>query len=111
MVRVLSVQLLRALADYHKAAGEKDKAKADFDRIIKLRPDDAQLRYQVAQQLVEAGVGAAIGHEVPVADRSAIENLPQLRGEIGGELRYLIAHRHVRQRAGESDTIIAALEA
>jgi tetratricopeptide (TPR) repeat protein len=71
-----SMQLLRALADYHKAAGERDKAKAVYARMVKIRPDDASLRYQVAQHMIEAGdAAAAIEHY-----RVAIKKEPSLFG-------------------------------
>ena len=50
-----SLQLLQVLADYAKAAGDRDKQKAVNARIVKLRPDDAKLRFQVAQALGESG--------------------------------------------------------
>ena len=58
-----STQLLQTLADYHKAAGEPEKAKAVLQRIANLRPDDAKQRYQTAMDLVREGdAAAAIPH-------------------------------------------------
>ena len=53
-----SLQLLQVLADYAKAAGDRDKQKAINAQIVKLRPDDAKLRLQLAQSLTEAGDSA-----------------------------------------------------
>ena len=49
----------QALADYYKAAGQRDKARAELAKIVELRPDDTNLRFQVAQQLVQEGQAAA----------------------------------------------------
>ena len=50
-----AVQLHQALADYYKAAGQRDKARAELIKVAELRPDDATLRFQVANQLVQEG--------------------------------------------------------
>ncbi|HZW30043.1 MAG TPA: tetratricopeptide repeat protein, partial [Isosphaeraceae bacterium] len=54
-----AIQIHQALADYYKAAGQRDRARAELDRMIALRPDDTNLRLQVAQQLVQEGQAAA----------------------------------------------------
>ncbi|HEV3167805.1 MAG TPA: tetratricopeptide repeat protein, partial [Isosphaeraceae bacterium] len=54
-----AVQLQQVLADYYKAAGEKDKVAAVYDRIAKLKPDDGKLRYQIAMNLLHSGEAAA----------------------------------------------------
>ncbi len=46
-----SVQLCQALIDYYTAANDRDKAKAMTQRMAQIRPDDAGLRFQVAQQM------------------------------------------------------------
>lgn len=46
-----AIQPHQALADYYKAAGDKKKTAEQLAAIVALRPDDANLRYQVAQQL------------------------------------------------------------
>ena len=46
-----AIQPHQALADYYKAAGDKQKTAAELAAIVSLRPDDANLRLQVAQQL------------------------------------------------------------
>ena len=45
-----------------------------------------------------------------VTDRGAVEDLPQLLGEVGGKFRDLIAHGDVRQGARESDAFVAVLQ-
>lgn len=50
-----SLQLLQELSDYYAAAGETKKQKDTLDRIIKLRPDDANLRIQIADRLSNDG--------------------------------------------------------
>ncbi|MGH7127022.1 MAG: tetratricopeptide repeat protein, partial [Planctomycetaceae bacterium] len=58
-----SAQLHQMLADYYKAAGDREKAGAQLEKIAALRPEDASLRYQLAQQLVANGeMDAAIDH-------------------------------------------------
>jgi tetratricopeptide (TPR) repeat protein len=50
-----SVQLLQILAEYHKAAGEPEKARAALERLAQVRPEDAAQRYQIGMQLMQAG--------------------------------------------------------
>jgi tetratricopeptide (TPR) repeat protein len=95
-----SVQLLRTLADYHKAAGEADKAKAVYERIAKLRPDDAQLRYQIAMQLVQSGDPAA---SLPHF-KAAIAKEPSLFGYRYWEIQ------NVFQQAGKTDELAQIFE-
>jgi tetratricopeptide (TPR) repeat protein len=58
-----SLQLHQRLADYYKASGDKDKAKLEYDAMVKLRPDDTRLRFQIANDLAQAGDNAsAIEH-------------------------------------------------
>jgi tetratricopeptide (TPR) repeat protein len=51
--------LLEGLAAYYQAAGDAEKTRALYERLAKLRTDDARLRYRVAMQLVAAGDPAA----------------------------------------------------
>jgi tetratricopeptide (TPR) repeat protein len=62
-----NIQLLQILADYYKAAGDRDKSKAVYERIVKIKPDDAKMRYTIAQQLVEAGDSAGALEHFKVA--------------------------------------------
>ena len=58
-----SIQIHQALADYYTAAGQNAKARAELTRIAELRPDDARLRFKIAEQLVQDGqTSAAVGH-------------------------------------------------
>ncbi len=53
-----SLQLLQTLVDYYRADGQRDKVTSTYDRIAKLRPDDAKLRFQIANQLSQSGAAA-----------------------------------------------------
>jgi hypothetical protein len=53
-----SIQVLQSLADYYKADNQPEKVKATFKRLATLRPDDAKLRYQIANQMLQAGDSA-----------------------------------------------------
>jgi tetratricopeptide (TPR) repeat protein len=55
-----SVQIQQSLVAYYQAAGDRDKMKAALVKTAEMKPNDAKLRYQVAQQLTQAGdrVGA-----------------------------------------------------
>ncbi|MHC4880503.1 MAG: tetratricopeptide repeat protein, partial [Planctomycetota bacterium] len=46
-----SVRLHEILADYYRAAGKNDEARAIVEKITDLRPDDAKHLYSLAQQL------------------------------------------------------------
>src|SRR5262249_17334994 len=50
-----SVQLHQALISYYQAAGDKARLKAATLKLAELRPEDGQLRYQLAQQLQQMG--------------------------------------------------------
>lgn len=50
-----SIQLLQTLAEFYRAANDKDKTKATFLKMAELKPEDAQLRLRVAQYLNESG--------------------------------------------------------
>jgi tetratricopeptide (TPR) repeat protein len=69
-----SVQLHQLLASYYRAAGDRDKLRATYERLVQLKPNDAQLRYEVADQLAEAkATPAALEHY-----RAAIKLQPSL---------------------------------
>ena len=53
-----SLQLLQTLVDYYRADNQRDKVKATYEKIAKLRPDDAKLRFQIALQLSQSGAAA-----------------------------------------------------
>jgi tetratricopeptide (TPR) repeat protein len=72
-----SVQLLQTLTEYYEAAGRRPKVLETLQRMIAVRPDDARLRFQVAQQLLQAGnVDDAIEHY-----KAAIKKEPALFGQ------------------------------
>ncbi len=54
-----SLELHQSLLEYYKAAGDKVKVKDIAQRMSKVRPDDAKVQYQIAQQLREIGEFAA----------------------------------------------------
>jgi tetratricopeptide (TPR) repeat protein len=54
-----SLELHQTLLEYYKAAGDKVKVKDIAQRMSKVRPDDAKVQYQIAQQLREIGEFAA----------------------------------------------------
>ena len=71
-----AIQLHQALSDYYKADGQREKARAELSKIVELRPDDANLRFQVANQLVQDGQAAeAIPHF-----KAALKKNPGLLG-------------------------------
>ena len=69
-----SLQLLQTLVDYYQADGQREKVKSTYDRIAKLRPDDAKLRFQIATQLSQSGAAAeSLDHY-----RAALKKEPSL---------------------------------
>ena len=50
-----SVQIHQTLADYYTAARQPDKARAALSMLAELRPEDVNLRLQVANQLAHDG--------------------------------------------------------
>ena len=99
-------QLHQALADYYKAAGQRDKARAELAKIIALRPDDSSLRLQIAQQLVQEGqAAAAIEHYKVILKKDPavlarnfyqVQNAFQQAGKTG-ELMDLLEQIDLRQ--------------
>ncbi len=78
-----SMQVHQTLAEYYRAKGDRDKIKAMYEKMAELKPDDARLRYQVAQQLTQAGEpNAAIEHY-----RAALKKEPSLFGHNYWEIR------------------------
>jgi hypothetical protein len=95
-----SVQLHQALADYYQAAGEKDKVKAEYETIAKIRPDDARLRFQVAKHLQQSGDNAAaIEHY-----KAAFKKEPSLFGNGYWEIEQLF------EQANQIDELLALLD-
>ncbi|WP_422924867.1 DUF1583 domain-containing protein [Singulisphaera sp. PoT] len=74
-----SLQILQSLADYYRAANDRAKEKATYDRIIKIKPDDAKLRFQLATQLSQTGDFAAAVEHI----REAVKQEPMLLANNG----------------------------
>ena len=96
-----SQQLLQTLVDYYQADGQRDKVKATYERIARLRPDDAKLRMQVAAQLSQAGAAAeSLDHY-----RAALKKDPSLFAA-----QYSSIQRAFQQ-AGKADELVKLYEA
>ena len=95
-----SLQLHQRLADYHLAAGDKDKAKLEYDAIAGLRPEDAKIRFQVASDLSQAGEFAAAVEHYKVALR--------LEPSLLGSGFYQIQESF--QQAGKFDDLVILIE-
>ena len=77
--RPTPIQIHQTLADYYKASGQRDKARAELAKIVELRPDDTNLRFQIAQQLVQEGqAAAAIEHYKVILKKDPSRRLAQL---------------------------------
>jgi tetratricopeptide (TPR) repeat protein len=50
-----SIQIHQTLLGYYQASGDKDKQKATLLKLVELKPDDAPLKMQVAQQMQQQG--------------------------------------------------------
>jgi tetratricopeptide (TPR) repeat protein len=50
-----SVAAHQSLAEFYTASGEADKSIAIYEKLAEKRPDDAKLRYQIAQSLSNSG--------------------------------------------------------
>jgi tetratricopeptide (TPR) repeat protein len=95
-----AVQLLQALAEYYKADGQRDQARATLAKIAELRPDDAALRFQIANQLVQDGQAAeAIAHY-----KAALKKDPGLFGRSYWEIQRTF------QQANKSEELADLLE-
>ena len=95
-----SIQIHQALADYYKASSQRDKAREELAKIVALRPDDTQLRYQIAQQLVQEGQAAlALDHYKIILKRN-----PSLVG------RNFYQVQSAFQQAKKTDELLSLLE-
>ncbi len=95
-----AVQLLQTLADYHKAANEPAKVRAVMNQIVALRANDAQLRYKIGMDLVQAGEQAAAIEHFKVA----IAKEPSLFGYRYWEIE------NAFQQAGKAEELSKILE-
>ncbi len=93
-------QLHQALADYYKAAGEKDKFKAELDALVKTRPDDSKLRIQVATELSSSADYAAAVEQY----KAALKLEPSLFGSYYYEIQQAF------RQAGKFDDLVEFFE-
>lgn len=96
-----SVQIHQTLADYYKAAGRRDDARAELAAIVKLRPDDLTMRLQVAEQLVQDGQAAAAIEHYKVILRKDPSVVSRTFYRIPGAFK----------QAGKSEDLLALFEA
>jgi len=95
-----SVPLLQAQAALQRATGQTEKARETLRRIVRLRPDDAPTRYQLANELVQAGDAAgSIEHY-----KAALKQDPSL---FAGNYWQV---QNAFQQAGRADDLAALLE-
>ncbi len=95
-----AIQLHQALADYYKAAGLRDKARAELIKVAELRPDDAALRLQVGTQLLQEGQSeAALAHF-----KAAFKKDPSVT------MRSFYQIENAFRQAGKTDELIELLE-
>ena len=95
-----SVQIHQTLADYYTAAREPDKARAELLKLAELRPDDAGLRLDVANQLAREGqTAAALDHY-----KAAFRKDPTLAGSSFAQVENTFS------RAGKTSELLDLLE-
>jgi tetratricopeptide (TPR) repeat protein len=92
-----SSQLLQTLADYYQAAGERAKAAAVYQRLVELKPRDAQLRFQIAGLLLELGDPKAAVEQYTLAVRRD----PSLLGQNAFELQNAFRRANQREALGQ----------
>ncbi|MGP0063330.1 MAG: DUF1583 domain-containing protein [Isosphaeraceae bacterium] len=95
-----AIQLHQALADYYKAAGKRDESRAELDKIVVIRPDDTNLRFQIAQQLVQNGQAeAAVEHY-----KFILKNDPALLA------RYFYQVNNAFQQANKTEELLVLVD-
>src|SRR5699024_3610699 len=95
-----SLTLHQTLADYYQAAGRRDEVREVYERMGRLRPDDARLRFQVAGLLLQSGeTAAALDHY-----RAALKAEPALFGARYSEVYNAFT------RANKTDELARLLE-
>ncbi len=96
-----SIQLLQTLVDYYQADNQRDKVKATYERMAKLRPDDARLRFQIAMQIHRNGAAAeSLGHF-----EAALKKEPSLFANSYWQVQ------QAYQAAGKTDDLVKLYEA
>ena len=73
-----SILIHQALADYYTAARDRDKARMELTTISQLRPDDANLRLRVAEQMLRDGQAS----EAIVHFKAAFKKNPSLLSRV-----------------------------
>ena len=95
-----SAQLLQTLADYHKAAGDPDKARAALERLAAVRSGDPAVRYRIGMQLLQEGdTAGALPHL-----KAALAKDPNLFSQRFWEIQ------NAFQRAGKLDDLAQLFE-
>ena len=95
-----SIQLHQTLADYYQAANQREKATAELASVIALRPDDTNLRLQVAQKLLQENqAAAAIEHYKVLLQKDPV-GLP----------RYFNQVQNAFQRLGKTEELLTLLD-
>ncbi len=95
-----SIQLHQTLADYYQASGQREKATAELASVIALRPDDTNLRIQVAQQLMQQNQGAAAVEHYKVL----LEKEPVMLSRFFGQVQFAF------QQAGKGEELLSLLD-
>jgi tetratricopeptide (TPR) repeat protein len=102
-----SVQLLQTLVEYYEAAGRQPKVLETLERMTAVRPDDGRLRFQVAQQLSQAGkVDESIEHY-----KAAIKKEPALFGQYYSQMQQTFrrANKNIELAALLDDVDLVAM--
>lgn len=95
-----SMQIHQRLAEYYQASGDRAKSVEVLERMAQVRPDDARLRYQIGQQLAQAGKAAeALPHYT-----SAIKKEPGLFANSSWEVQQAF------QQANKTDELVQLLD-
>ena len=111
-----AVQIHQALADYYTAARQPAKARAELVKVVELRPEDVDLRLQVANQLVQEGQAeaaveqyrAAFKKDPSLLDRVSLDPAPDAFRKAGKLDELLRLLRRVRLRSTASAPTMAS---
>ncbi len=92
-----SIQLHQTLADYYQASGQHEKATAELASVIALRPEDTNLRLQVAMKLVQENQAAAAVEHYKVL----------LKKEPAFVLRVFLPGSNAFQQVGKTEELLS----
>ncbi len=95
-----AVQIHQSLADYYTAARQPDRARAEMIKVVELRPDDVNLRLQIANQLAQEGQAEAAVSQYKAAFKKDLALLDRV------SLNQLV---DVFRRAGKLDDLLQIL--